>query len=254
MKTHAMSARHAAAALACTVALVSLTACNVGSDAAQSAGGSTPSKAAKAGPAAESNGIEKLSAKDIYDTGMKTNAASGSFHEKMERQGTKSDLRLSATECVGTVDISEKGSFEIIRKGDDIWAKPDSTFAKGMNSALGENAFSTEKWTHGASSNALMAKLASWCHQEQVSAPDTLDAGSKAAKGKVTTVDGEQAVPVVLTEKGESVTWYVATTGKPYFIKQDSSRDDMQDLMDSDFGGAVGAKAPSGAVVEAPAA
>jgi hypothetical protein len=254
MNTHVQSARHAAAALACAVALVSLTACNGDTDAAQSAGGSTPSKAAKASPAAEPNGIEKLSAKEIYDTGMKTNAESGSFHEKMEREGSESDLRLSATECVGTVDISEKGSFEIIRKSNDIWAKPDSTFAKGMNSALGENAFSTEKWTHGTSSNALMAKLASWCHQEQLSAPDTLDAGSKATKGKVATVDGQQAVPIVLTEKGESVTWYVATTGKPYFIKQDSSRDDMQDLTDSDFGRSVGAKAPSGAVVEATAA
>ncbi|MFJ9105378.1 hypothetical protein ACIRJM_43760 [Streptomyces sp. NPDC102405] len=84
--------------------------------------------------------------------------------------------------------------------------------------------------------------------------PDTLDGGSKAAKGKVATVGGQQAVPVVLAKKGESVTWYVATTGKPYFIKQDSTRDDMQDLTDSDFGGAVSAKAPSGAVVEAPAA
>ncbi|MEV7738504.1 hypothetical protein AB0O75_41690 [Streptomyces sp. NPDC088921] len=85
-------------------------------------------------------------------------------------------------------------------------SQPDSTFAKGMNSALGEDALSTEKWTHGASSNALMAKLASWCHQEQFRAPDTLDAGSKAAKGKVATVGGQQAVPVVLAEKGESVT------------------------------------------------
>lgn len=254
MKTHILSARHAAVTLTCAVALVSLTACNGDSDATKSAAGSTPSKAAKASPAAKSNGIEKLSAKEIYDTGMKTNAESGSFHEKMERTGTKSDLRISATECVGTVDISEKGSFEIIRKGNDIWAKPDSTFAEGMNSALGERAFSTEKWTHGTSSNALMAKLASWCHQEQLSAPDTLDADSKVTKGKVATVDEQQAVPVVLAEKGESVTWYVATTGKPYFIKQDSTRDDMQDLTDSDFGGAVSAKAPSGAVVEAPAA
>ncbi|WP_069766554.1 hypothetical protein [Streptomyces sp. LUP47B] len=99
-----------------------------------------------------------------------------------------------------------------------------------------------------------MAKLASWCHQEQLSAPDTLDAGSKATKGKVTTVDGQQAVPVVLAKKGESVTWYVATTGKPYFIKQDSTRDDLLTSRTSDFGGAVSAKAPSGAVVEAPAA
>ncbi|MGW7728884.1 hypothetical protein [Streptomyces canus] len=252
MKTHIPSARHAAAALTCAVALVSLTACNSDTAATKSAAGSTPSKAANASPAAESNGIEKLSPKEIYDTGMKTNAQAGSFHEKMEREGTKSDLRLSATECFGTVEISGKGSFEVIRKGNDVWAKPDSTFAEGMNSALGKTAFSTDKWTHGTPSNALMAKLASWCHQEQFTAPDTLDAGSKVTKGKVTTVDGQSAVPVVLSGKGESVTWYVATTGKPYFIKQDSTREDMQDLTDSDFGTAVGAKAPSGTVVAAP--
>lgn len=252
MKTSALSTRHAVTALACAAALVSLTACNSDSDAAESAAGSTPSKAANASPAAKANGIEKLSVKEIYNTAMKTNAEAGSFHEKMEREGAKSDLRLSATECVGTVDISEKGSFEIIRKGNEIWAKPDSTFAKGMNSALGKTALSTEKWVHGTPSNALMAKLASWCHPEQFTAPDTLDAETKADKGKVTTVNGQQAVALVLAAKGESVTWYVATTGKPYFIQQDSTRDDMQDVTDSEFGTPVGAKAPSGTVVAAP--
>ncbi|MFD5592064.1 hypothetical protein [Streptomyces griseorubiginosus] len=254
MQTRNQSIRRASTALLCTLALASLTACNSGSDAAKSksAAGSTPSKAVAATPAAKSNGVDKLSAKEIYDTGMKTNAEAESFHEEMTRAGTKSDLRLSATECVGNVEISGKGSFEIVRKGSDIWAKPDSTFAEGMNSALGEKSFSTEKWTHGTSSNPLMAKLASWCHQEQFTAPDTLDAGSKATKGAVTTVDGQQAVPVVLTGKGESVTWYVAATGKPYFIKQDSTRTDMQDLTDDGFGQPVGAKAPTGTVVEAP--
>ncbi|MFK4103430.1 hypothetical protein ACI2L1_25805 [Streptomyces sp. NPDC019531] len=252
MHTHVQSIRRAAAALACTAALVSLTACNSDTGAVESAGDSTASPSAEASPAAEPNGIEKLSAKEIYNTGMKTNGEAGSFHEKMERDGNKSDLRLSATECVGTVELSDNGSFELIRKGNDIWAKPDATFAKGMNSALGESALSTEKWIHGTPSNALMAKLTSWCHQEQFTAPDTLDADSKATKGKVTTVDGQQAVAVVLADKGESVTWYVATTGKPYFIKQVSTRDDMQDLADSDFGTSVGAKAPSGAVVAAP--
>lgn len=255
MYTYVRPVRRVAAALFCVAALASLAACNGNSDDADSgAAGSTPSKAVSASPAAKSNEIDKLSAKEIYDTAMKTNAAAGSFHERMERDGTKSDLRLSATECVGTVEISGKGSFEIIRKGSDIWAKPDSSFAKGLNSALGETAFSAEKWTHGTSGNELMAKLASWCHQEQFTTPDTLDAAGKATKGKVTTVDGQQAVPVVLAEKGESVTWYVAATGKPYFIKQDSTRDDMQNLTDSDFGTPVGAKVPSGAVVAAPEA
>ncbi|MEU1479246.1 hypothetical protein [Streptomyces sp. NPDC005760] len=252
MQKHHLSLRHAVTAAACAAALVSLTACKSDSDAAESAAGSTPSTVASTGPAAEPNGIEKLSAKEIYDTGMKTNAEAGSFHEKMDREGSTSDLRLSATECVGTVELSGKGSFEIIRKGSDIWAKPDSAFAKGMNAAIGETALSADKWVHGTSSNALMAKLASWCHPEQLTAPDTLDAGTKATKGKVTTVDGQQAVPVVGTEKGESVTWYVATTGKPYFIKQDSTGSNTLDLADSDFGTPVGAKAPTGAVVAAP--
>ncbi|WP_328780117.1 hypothetical protein OHT68_13640 [Streptomyces canus] len=254
MKTHILSARHAAVTLTCAVALVSLTACNGDSDATKSAAGSTPSKGAEASPAAKSNGIDKLSAKEIYDTGLKANAEAGSFHEKMTREGGGSDLRLSATGCVGTVKIAGKGSFQIIRKGNDIWAKPDSTFADGMNSALGKDALSTAKWSHGTPSNALMEKLASWCHNEQITEPDTLDASTKLTKGKVTTVDGQPVVPVVLASKGESVTWYMATTGKPYLLKRDSSRDDMPDLAYSDFAAAVDVQAPKGSVVEAPEA
>jgi hypothetical protein len=253
MKTHIPPVRNAAIALTCAVALVSLTACNGDSDATKSAAGSTPSKGADASPAAKPNGIEKLSAKEIYNTGMKTNAAAGSFHEKMTREGGGSDLKLSATGCVGNVEISGKGSFQIIRKGNDIWAKPDSTFADGMNSAIDEKAFSTAKWTHGTQSNALMAKMATWCHNEQITDPDTLDADTKLTKGKVATVDGQQVVPVVMAGKGESVTWYMATTGKPYLLRRDSTRDDMPDLVYSDFGTAVDAKAPSGSVVKAPA-
>ncbi|MEU9328489.1 hypothetical protein AB0D91_32660 [Streptomyces canus] len=43
----------------------------------------------------------------------------------------------------------------------------------------------------------------------------------------------------------------MATTGKPYFIKQESTRDEMQDVTDSNFGRPVGAKAAAGSVVEA---
>ncbi|MEU6353458.1 hypothetical protein ABZ896_29730 [Streptomyces sp. NPDC047072] len=219
----------------------------------KSASGADGSSAsAKASPAAEPNGVEKLSAKEIYDTGTKTNAEAGSFHEKMSRAGATSDLRLSATGCVGTVDVAKSGSFQVVRKGAEVWAKPDSKFADGMNEALGEKLLSTDKWLHGTTSNVLMQKLGSWCHQEQLTAPDKLDADTKVTKGKVTTVDGQPAVSVVLASNGESVTWYVATTGKPYFFKEDSTRDDMPDIAYSDFGTTVDAQAPSGSVVEAP--
>lgn len=251
MHTPVLSVRRAATALACAAAMVSLAACNSGdTGAGGSAGGSTPSKTAEASPAAQPNGIDKLSAKAIYDSGHKTNAAAGSFREQMTRGDTKTDLMLSATECVGTVKMP-KGTFQIIRKGNDVWAKLDSTIVKEFNSELGSNTLPADKWLHGTPSHPLMKGLATWCHQEQFTAPDTLDAGNKVTKGKVTTVDGQPAVPVVMTAKGESVTWYVATTGKPYYFKQDSSRKDMPDMAYSDFGKPVGAQAPSGSV-EAP--
>ncbi|MFF4805672.1 hypothetical protein ACFY1U_46105 [Streptomyces sp. NPDC001351] len=251
MHTRVLTVRRAATALACAAAMVSLAACKSDTGAAGSAGGSTPSKTAEASPAAEPNGIEKLSAKAIYDSGHKANAAAGSFREQMTRGDTKTDMLLSATECVGKVKMA-KGAFQVIRKGNDVWAKPDSAIVKEFNSELGANTLSADKWLHGTPSNPLMKGFASWCHQEQFTAPDTLDAGNKVTKGKVTTVDGRQAVPVVMTAKGESVTWYVATTGKPYYFKQVSSREDMQNLVYSDFGKPVGAQAPSGSVEEAP--
>ncbi|NUR04464.1 MAG: hypothetical protein HOY79_50560 [Streptomyces sp.] len=252
MHTPVLTARRAATALACAAAMVSLAACNNGdTGAAGAAGGSTPSKNTEASPAAKPNGIEKLSAKEIYDSGHKANAAAGSFREQMTRGDTKTDIMLSATECVGTVKMSQ-GTFQVIRKGKDVWAKPDSAIVKMFNSELGANTLSADKWLHGTPSNPLMKGFASWCHQEQFTAPDTLDAGNKVTKGKVTAVDGQQAVPVVMTAKGDSVTWYVATTGKPYYFKQASSREDMQNLVYSDFGKPVGAQAPSGPVEEAP--
>jgi hypothetical protein len=251
MHTPVLSVRRTVTALACAGAVVSLAACKSDTDAVGSTGGSTPSKTAEASPAAEPNGVEKLPAKEIYDSGHKANAGAGSFRESMTRGDTKTDLLLSATECVGTVKMS-KGSFEIIRKGNDVWAKPDSTLVKGFNSELGSNTLSADTWLHGTPSHPLMKGFASWCHQEQFSDPDTLDAGNKVTKGKVTTVDGQQAVPVIMTAKGQSVTWYVATTGKPYYFKQDSSREDMPDMVYSDFGTPVGAQAPSGSVEEAP--
>ncbi|MER6424209.1 hypothetical protein [Streptomyces sp. NPDC001137] len=251
MHTPVLSVRRAATAFACAAAMVSLAACNGGGADAVGSGGSTPSKTAEAAPAAEPNGVEKLSAKEIYDKGHKANAGAGSFRERMTRGDTKTDLLLSATECVGTVKMS-KGTFQIIRKGNDVWAKPDSAIVKEFNSELGANTLSADKWLHGTPSHPLMKGFASWCHQEQFAEPDTLDAGSKVTKGKVTAVDGQQAVPVIMTAKGQSVTWYVASTGKPYYFKQDSSREDMPDMVYSDFGKAVGAQAPSGSVVEAP--
>lgn len=251
MQMPVLSVRRTAAALACAATLISLTACKGGTDAKDPASGPAPSHSAAANPVTVPNGAEKLSAAEIYAKGRETNAAAGSFREQMTRQGAKSDLLLSATECVGTVELSAKGSFEIIRKGNDVWAKPDAKLAEQLRNGTGFT-ISAGQWVHGAPDNPLMKSLDSWCHHEQFTAPDTLDAGTKVTKGKPTMVNGQQAVPVILASNGESVTWYTATTGKPHFVKQDSTRADMPDVVYSAFGKPVNAQAPSGQIEEAP--
>ncbi|MEU1847871.1 hypothetical protein ABZ499_00980 [Streptomyces sp. NPDC019990] len=251
MYQHVRTGRRIAAGLACAAAVVSLTACGNGKSGTGSADGATPSTAAKASPAADPNGIEKLSAKEIYDKSRETNAKAGSFRQKMTRENAKTDVLLSGTECVGTVEMTGQGSFDIVRKGNDVWAKFDSNMAQTIKEKSGLTV-SAGTWLHGPPTHPLMKGLASWCHTEQITEPDTADAGLNATKGKVTTVDGQQVVPIFITGKGDKVTWYTATTGEPYYLKQDATREDMPDITNSDFGTPVNAEKPSGQIEEAP--
>ncbi|QKZ20343.1 hypothetical protein [Streptomyces chartreusis] len=230
-------------------ATVSLTACENGADPAL--GGSTPSAAAKAKPAAEPNGVEKLSAKEIYDKGRAANAQAGSFREKSSREEGKGDLMLSATECVGSVEMTGRGSFEIVRKDNDVWAKLDTDLATWVANEVGLT-ISAGTWLHGTPTHPFLKGLLSWCHSEQIGKPDTASANLNASKGKVTTVDGQRVVPIYITGKGDKVTWYTATEGEPYYVKQDATREDMTDISFSDFGEPVGAQKPVGTIEEAP--
>ncbi|MBO0517849.1 hypothetical protein J0695_39840, partial [Streptomyces beijiangensis] len=80
-----------------------------------------PKAEAEPRPGAKPNSIEKLAADAIYNTATRANAEAGSLRERMARPGITSDLRLSPTECAGTVTRSAEGSYEIIRKGADTW-------------------------------------------------------------------------------------------------------------------------------------
>ncbi|MFF0736037.1 hypothetical protein ACFYVK_31005 [Streptomyces chartreusis] len=173
----------------------------------------------------------------------------------MTREDAQTNLLLSATECSGTIDITGQGTIAIIMKGRDVWAKPDSAIA-AWASEQGGVTIPARTWLHGTPDHPLMGRLASWCHTDKVGEPDK--AGAKLAaqlrKGDVTTLDdGRQAVPVSIEADGNKVTWYAAATGTPFYLRQDATRGDMEDLAYSDFGAPVNAKPPEGTVAEAPA-
>jgi hypothetical protein len=214
--THRTAVRLPLAALACAAALVTLTACNDTTNGAAPDKAAKPASSADTAPQAKANGIEKLTAGAIYTKAKQANADAKSFHERLERSDTKTDLRLSATECTGTVDKRDHGSYEIIVKDSDIWAKLDSQLAKEL-----ENRVPAGKWIHGTRSHPLMKALASYCHHEQITHPDT--ASTTMTKGPVKEVDGQPVVPVKISANGRSVTYFVATTGTPNLLSVDSS-------------------------------
>ncbi|WP_329123765.1 hypothetical protein [Streptomyces sp. NBC_01465] len=238
------------AALACAATLVTLSAC--GGSKKPAADHKPKSRSlSESRPGARPNGIEKLAADAIYNTATHANAEAGSLRERMARPGITSDLRLSPTECAGTVTRSAEGSYEIVRKGTDTWVKPSARFAAWMTRSTG-TAFSDSAWLHGTAGNPVTSALSSYCHSEQFAAPDASAGG--LTKGRVSQLDGLQVTSLARKGAGgKSVTYYIASTGTPNLIMQDvTGSRTSPDLTYSDFGKPVGAKKPTGKIVEAP--
>ncbi|MFF9436432.1 hypothetical protein ACF1BP_22160 [Streptomyces sp. NPDC014735] len=221
------------AALACTAVVLTMTACNN-----DSADTSKPAKQTSTAPAAKANGVEKLPAAEIYNKAMRANAEAGSFRERMDRADAVTDLRLSATECTGTVDKKELGSFDIVIKGSDTFAKVDQTLAKEL-----DNKVPATKWIHGTRDNSLMKALASYCHQEQFTDPDT--SSTPMTKKAIRDSGGHRAVPVELASGGRTLTYLVSADGTSNLLAVDSSDNTAEgDITYSDFGSPSAPRSP----------
>ncbi|MFB8401192.1 hypothetical protein [Streptomyces sp. NPDC055912] len=233
------------AALACTAALIVVTACDNASTTRAKSGETKQDRSQNRSAAQKpTNGIGKAPGREIYDKATLANAAAGSFRERMDRSDTTTDLRLSATECAGTVDKKDHGSFEIRVRGNDVWASIDTTLAEELG-----NRVPAKQWVHGARDHPLMNALASYCHMEQLTHPDT--ARTAPDKGALTERDGRQAIPLRMTTGATTLTYLVAATGTPHLLAVDSSdHAEAGAITYSDFGRPVGARTPTADVLE----
>ncbi|MEW1760542.1 hypothetical protein AB0393_29020 [Streptomyces cyaneofuscatus] len=229
------------AVLAGATALLTVTACSQ-----DSTGTSTPERPTSTSRADPANGIELLPADTIYAKATQANAQAGSFRERVNRTDTVSDLRLSATECTGTVDKKQHGRFEIVIKGSDIFARIDQTLAKELDHRV-----PAAQWLRGTRDNALLKALASYCHQEQFTHPGT--ASTPLTKKAIRETAGHRTVPLDLIAGGNTVTYLVSADGPAHLLAVDSSNnDEAGDITYSDFGKPVGAVTPTTDVVDIP--
>ncbi|MFD5017234.1 hypothetical protein [Streptomyces chartreusis] len=256
MQKRVLAVRRTVAVLSCAVVLFPVTSCNGHTSTKEGDRPSPPTaRRATVEPTGDRNGVEDLTSQQIYDKSRETNAAAGSYREQMTRIEAKTNLLVSATECSGTVEKAGQGKYEVVVQGRDIWARMDAGLAKSA-SEQGGVTVPEDTWLHGTPDHPLMAMAADECRKDWFAEPDTASAklAARLTKEQITVLDdGQQVVPISIKADGTAITWYTATRGKPYYVRQDAARSDMVDVTYSDFGAPVNAAAPTGTVEEAPA-
>jgi hypothetical protein len=159
-------------------------------------------------------------------------------------------------ECAGTMSMAGQGKADLIKTGDTVYMKYDEAFLRAQSK--GESKADTDaavamlagKWTKMSATGSDAKDIASFCDLNSVLG-GAEDVNSDAARGKTTTVDGTPAIVLHEKDGKDRYTLYVATEGKPYLLRVDStSAKDPGTLTFSDYEKPVPAKAPAGKVLD----
>lgn len=119
--------------------------------------------------------------------------------------------------CAGTVTQVGKGSFYIVVIGSTAWLKPDNAFWRSYsgNSASQVIALLGGRYLKGSTSNSNTAQFAQLCNSKSLVASMTLP--TSVSKGTVTTLNGQQVLP--LTDNSKGSTMYVTDTATPQIVQ-----------------------------------
>ncbi|MFF4147059.1 hypothetical protein ACFY0A_38385 [Streptomyces sp. NPDC001698] len=158
-----------------------------------------------------------LSAKSVRITLKDT----GSDAQKGNRPSS-GDLSYDQAGCTGSIAMGTQGSFQIVKRGTEVWMKPDATFWKttgpGSEGTAGAERFKN-RYIHGTTSDAMFKKLADVCSIKVFQKPlGSVAPFTDVKKGTETTFNGMKAISLTGKVDGRAATYYVATQGKPYLI------------------------------------
>ena len=191
---------------------------------------------ATGGPAAQADdGFESLPARQIADRSRDALLDAGSLHLRARgdlgrhRAPMTIDLSLDRSgNCAGGVDLGKgKGSVEIVKRGDDVWLKPDADFWENQVPVGGQTFehILDGRYMKGSASDSRLRPVVEACDldtlRELVSdnTGGSHHGGRTFTKGDVTKVDGVRAVPVTTSGHGQRTTAYVDTGGEHHPVR-----------------------------------
>ncbi|MGW1237685.1 MULTISPECIES: hypothetical protein [Streptomyces] len=176
--------------------------------------------------------LDGLSAQEIVERSRDALLDADSLH--LSARGTVDgsgramslDLTLDrAGNCAGGVDQGEDGSVEIVKRGDDVWLKPDAAFWKEHVPVGGStfHAILDGRYMKAAADDPRLMGVTDACDLDTFRKLIEDNAGAAErgtlTKGKETRVNGVPAVPVTRVEGGERLAVHVAAEGTPYPVR-----------------------------------
>ncbi|WP_330282548.1 hypothetical protein [Streptomyces sp. NBC_00588] len=264
--------RRTALAAVCLLAAATtgLVGCQSGKDTADdTADGKASATAAASKP---KDPFAGLSADEIGDRAMKATTEASSLRMKGTIQDDASDgtIRIDMAldkknECAGTLGMGAQGKADLIKTGDTVYMKYDEAFlreqSKGEAKADVDAAVDmlAGKWTKMSAKGSDAKDIASFCDLDTVlgGAEDVGSGGSSgsaedptATRAGTAKVDGREAAVLKVKDGKERYTLYVATEGKPYLLRLDSTAKDPGSITFGDFDEPVPAQKPAGKILD----
>lgn len=196
-------------------------------------------------------------AQQISDTARHELLAATSLRLRTEStvDPTRMDLTLDrAGNCTGSVTKGPLGRVDLVKRGDQVWLKPDDAFWKSHLPERESEALSARikgRYLHGTTADAFLGQLSAACDlatfQQQTAGPDKPPAGSPTpVKGEPTVHEGTRVLPITKERDGASQTLYVAIEGKHYPRKLTAEADHQSSsILMSDFNAPVRVQTPS---------
>ncbi|MFG3410114.1 hypothetical protein [Streptomyces sp. NPDC048142] len=176
--------------------------------------------------------IDSLAAEEIVDLSRDALLDVRSLHlsARGSIDGSGADVSLDLTldregNCTGGIDMGGDGSVEIVKRGDDVWLKPDAAFWE-RHVPIGGSTFDAildGRYMKASADHPRLLGVTEVCDLDTfreliADNAGTADRGT-LTKGERTEVNGTPAVPVTRVEDGERLTAYVAAEGTPYPVR-----------------------------------
>ncbi|MFE6151176.1 hypothetical protein [Streptomyces sp. NPDC057889] len=202
-------------------------------------------------PASADDGgdASKLSAQQLADDAKKELLDAKSLHIVLKNNSTGPtdaqspavlDLALDQDgNCAGSLTMgtggAKGGTVELIKRGDELWMKPDTTFWKSqVTGAAGERAAQlyNGRYVHGSANDGLLRTLGDTCDLTAFQA--RLDSGPSSAppekltKGKETKVDGTDVVPVSGRNDGSEVVLFITSKDPHRLVRATEKMGDLK--------------------------